>query len=139
MLDPLMASMKIAGSGLEAQSMRLRVVSENLANMESAGRTAGSDPYRRKTVAFETELDKLTGAPLVKVERTVPDPSPFRLEFSPGHPAADAKGYVKLPNVSMIVEMADMREANRSYEANLQVIKQAREMISMTIDLLRGQ
>lgn len=139
MLDPLSAAMKIAGSGLEAQSMRLRVVSENLANMESAGRTAGSDPYRRKTVAFTTELDRLTDTPLVKVDKTIADPSPFRLEFSPGHPAADAKGYVKLPNVNMIVEMADMRQANRSYEANLQVIKQARDMISMTIDMLRSQ
>lgn len=139
MLDPLSASMKIASSGLEAQSMRLRIVSENLANMESSGSTAGADPYRRKTVTFATELDRLTGTPLVTVDRTIADTTPFRLEFSPGHPAADSKGYVKLPNVNMIVEMADMREASRSYEANLQVIKQAREMISMTIDLLRSQ
>jgi flagellar basal-body rod protein FlgC len=139
MFDPLAATMKIAGSGLEAQSLRLRVVSENLANMEATGRTAGSDPYRRKTVTFGTELDRLTQAPLVTVEGTVPDPSPFRMELRPGHPAADDKGYVKLPNVNMIIEMADLRQANRSYEANLQVIKQAREMITMTIDLLRGQ
>lgn len=119
--------------------MRLRTVSENLANMESAGPSPGSDPYRRKIVTFSTELDRAGDAPLVRVDRTVTDMSPFRLEFSPGHPAADAKGYVKLPNVNMIVEMADMRESNRSYEANLQVIKQARDMIGMTIDLLRSQ
>lgn len=119
--------------------MRLRVVSENLANIESTGRTAGSDPYRRKSVAFARELDQLTGAAMVKADRLVPDPSPFRKEFRPGHPAADAAGYVKLPNVNMLVEMADMRQASRSYEANLQVIRQARDMMSMTIDLLRSQ
>ena len=139
MIDALSASIRIATSGLEAQSMRLRTVSENLANMESAGPTPGSDPYRRKTVAFASELDRVSDVPLVSVDRTLPDMSPFRLEFSPGHPAADAKGYVKLPNVNMIIEMADMRESNRSYEANLQVIKQARDMIGMTIDLLRSQ
>jgi len=131
--------MKIAGSGLEAQSMRLRVTAENLANMDATGVAPGADPYRRRLVTFGSELDRASGVPLVTVERTVKDPSPFRLEFNPGHPAADVNGYVKLPNVSMIVEMADMREASRSYEANLQVIKQARDMISMTIDLLRPQ
>lgn len=138
MADPLIASMSIASSGLEAQSMRLRVVSENLANSESAGRTPGSDPYRRKTLAFTTELDRVSGAPLVKADRLVPDPSPFRREYQPGHPAADPAGYVKLPNVNMLTEMADMREAGRSYEANLQIIRQSRDMMTMTIDLLRG-
>lgn len=138
MIDPLSSSLQTAASGLQAQSLRLRVVSENLANIESAGATPGADPYRRKTVVFGEELDRLSGAPLVQVQRVGTDPSAFRLEHNPGHPAADAQGNVKMPNVNMIIEMADMRQANRSYEANLQVIKQARDMLSMTIDLLRS-
>jgi flagellar basal-body rod protein FlgC len=130
--------MKVAASGLQAQSDRVRVVSENMANAQSTATTAGANPYTRKTVSFESEIDRLTGANLVKIESVDFDRSPFRLEHDPGHPAADAAGYVKLPNVNLLIEMADMREANRSYEANLQVIKQAREMISMTIDLLRS-
>jgi flagellar basal-body rod protein FlgC len=138
MIDPLQVSLKIAASGLEAQSKRVRIVSENLANAQSTGNTPGADPYTRKTISFETEVDRITGANLVRVESIDFDRSPYRIEHDPGHPAADAGGYVKLPNVNMLVEMADMREANRSYEANLQVIKQAREMLSMTIDLLRN-
>ena len=139
MVDALAATMNIAASGLEAQSMRLRVVAENLANAESAGNAPGADPYRRKTVIFAAELDRLTGASLVAVDQVRTDRSAFRSEYQPGHPAADASGYVKLPNVNAIVEIADMKQASRSYEANLQVIKQAREMMSMTIDLLRSQ
>ncbi|MGE8943214.1 flagellar basal body rod protein FlgC [Leptospira interrogans] len=138
MSDPLQVTMKVAASGLQAQSDRVRVVSENMANAQSTATTAGADPYTRKTVSFESEIDRLTGANLVKIESVDFDRSPFRLEHDPGHPAADEAGYVKLPNVNLLIEMADMREANRSYEANLQVIKQAREMISMTIDLLRS-
>lgn len=138
MLDPLAVSQRIAASGLEAQSMRLRIVSENLANAESTGRTPGSDPYRRKDVLFSAELDQLSGATMTTVAGTRADPSPFRLEYRPGHPAADASGNVKLPNVNVIVELADMKEANRSYEANLQVLRQGREMLQMTIDLLRS-
>lgn len=138
MVDPLLSALKIAASGLEAQSSRMRVVSENLANARSTGETAGSDPYRRKTITFENELDRASEATLVRIADIGVDRSPFRVEHDPGHPAADAAGYVKLPNVNMLVEMADMREANRSYAANLQVIRQAREMVSMTIDLLRS-
>lgn len=138
MIDPIDASLRIAGAGLQAQSTRVRIVSENLANAQSTGRTPGSDPYRRKTVTFENAMDSALGASLVKVKGVGVDKSPFRTEFEPGNPAADDKGYVKLPNVSMLLEMADMREANRSYEANLQMIKQARSMQSMTIDLLRN-
>lgn len=138
MSDPLKVILKIAASGLDAQSARMRVVSENLANAQSTGKTPGADPYTRKVVSFETEFDEATSANLVKVESVDLHRSPYRIEHDPSNPAADAKGYVKLPNVNMLVEMADMREANRSYEANLQVMKQAREMISMTIDLMRS-
>jgi flagellar basal-body rod protein FlgC len=130
--------MKTSASGLEAQSMRVRIISENLANAQSTGSTPGSDPFRRKTITFGEELDRMSGATVVDVKSIQTDQSPFELEFDPGNPAANAAGYVKMPNVNLILEMADMREANRSYESNLQVVKQAREMISMTIDLLRG-
>jgi flagellar basal-body rod protein FlgC len=136
--DPLISALKISASGLEAQSMRVRVISENLANAQSTGSTPGSDPFRRKTITFGEELDRMSGATVVDVKSIQTDQSPFGLEFDPGNPAANAEGYVKMPNVNLILEMADMREANRSYESNLQVVKQAREMISMTIDLLRG-
>ena len=116
----------------------MRVVSENLANAQSTGTTPGADPYRRKTITFENELDRISGVALVKVGDIGADRSAFRVEHDPAHPAADEAGNVKLPNVNMLIEMADMREANRSYEANLQVIRQAREMVSMTIDLLRN-
>jgi flagellar basal-body rod protein FlgC len=138
MIDPLDASLRIAGAGLKAQSTRVRVVSENLANAQSTGTTAGADPYRRKTVTFENTMNRALGASLVKIKGVGVDKAPFRVEFEPSHPAADDKGFVKMPNVSMLLEMADMREANRSYEANLQMIKQARSMQSMTIDLLRN-
>ena len=137
-MDPLVASMKVAASGLEAQSTRIRIVSENLANARSTGDTPGADPFRRKTVTFAAELDRATGAALVEVERLGFDEGDFTTEFDPGNPAADEKGVVKMPNVNVLVEMVDMREANRSYEANLQSIKQSRDLISATIDLLRA-
>lgn len=139
MIDPLKASLRIASTGLEVQSKRLTLVSENMANAESTGKTAGADPYTRKTISFESELDDMTGANLVKVSSIDPDRAPFKVEHRPGHPAADENGYVKLPNVNMLIELADMREANRSYQANLQVVKQTREMISLTLDMLRTQ
>jgi flagellar basal-body rod protein FlgC len=138
-MDPLAAALKVAASGLGAQSERLRVVSENLANAQSTGATPGSEPYRRKTISFAAELDRATGGSLVEVNEIGRDKGDFPVEFIPGHEAADDKGYVKMPNVNVLLEMADMSEANRSYEANLQVIKQARELISMTIDLMRSQ
>ena len=137
-MDPLVASMKVAASGLEAQSTRIRIVSENLANARSTGDTPGADPFRRKTVTFAAELDRATGASLVQVERLGEDEGDFTTEYDPGNPAANEQGIVKMPNVNMLVEMADMREANRSYEANLQSIKQSRDLISATIDLLRA-
>jgi flagellar basal-body rod protein FlgC len=131
--------MKIAGSGLEAQSTRLRIVSENIANSRSTGDTPGADPYRRKTVTFGEEVDRANGVTTVGVKKLGADESKFITEYDPSNPAADEKGVVKLPNVNMLVEMADMREANRSYDANLQTIKQSRDLISSTIDLLKSQ
>ena len=138
MIDPIRVAVKVAASGLEAQSRRMLIVSENLANASSTGNTPGADPYMRKTVSFQAAMDEAMGAKLVKVDRVDVDRKPFRVEYDPGHPAADVYGNVKLPNVDMLVELADIRETNRSYEANLQVVKQARSMMSMTIDLLRS-
>lgn len=138
MIDPLQASLRIAGSGLEAQSARLRVVSENIANAQSTSPIPGADPYARKTITFEDVLDRANGMNLVHVKKIGTDPAPFVVEHDPGNPAADEKGFVRLPNVNILTEMADMREANHTYEANLQVIKQARDLVSMTIDLLRS-
>ncbi len=117
---------------------RLRVVSENMANANAAAKTSDAEPHRRKTITFDAAMDRASGARAVKVKEFGVDRSAFRLEYEPGNQAADAAGFVKMPNVNMLVEMADMRETNRSYEANLQIVKQARSMEAMTIDLLRG-
>ncbi|MGD0721214.1 MAG: flagellar basal body rod protein FlgC [Roseiarcus sp.] len=137
MVDPLQAALKIAGSGMEVQSARLRVISENVANAQSTGTTPGADPYRRKTISFDSELDRASGIQTVRVKGIGADDQPFMVELDPGNPAADEKGYVKMPNVNLLVELADMREANRSYEANLQVVKQSGDLTSMTIGLLK--
>jgi flagellar basal-body rod protein FlgC len=135
--DPLQASLRIAASGLQAQSTRLRIVSENIANAQSTGPSAGSAPYARKTVSFESALDRATGTNLVEVKAIGVDRTPFKLERDPGNPAADAQGMVKMPNVDVLVELADMREANRSYEANLQVAKQTADMLNQTVALMK--
>ena len=137
MSDPLLSAAKAASHGLFAQSARMRVLSENIANADTTGKTAGSDPYQRKTISFDSMVDNADGVDLVEVDQISRDEAPFRTEYMPGHPAADDKGYVKLPNVNMMVELADMREASRGYTANTQIIKQVRELVSMTIDLLR--
>jgi flagellar basal-body rod protein FlgC len=136
-IDPLISSLRIAGSGMQTQSTRLRIVSENIANAQSTGTAAGADPYARKTITFESELDRASGENLVQVKSVGVDTTPFRLEHMPGNPAADESGNVKMPNVDLLFEMADMREANSSYEANLQVVKQSRQMLSATIELMR--
>ncbi|MCY0149921.1 flagellar basal body rod protein FlgC [Hoeflea sp. G2-23] len=138
-MDPLSLASRIASSGLNVQETRMRVLSENLANAQSTGDTPGADAYRRKTISFSWELDRSLGASKAKVSKLDVDPSDFSIEYDPGNPAADDKGMVKLPNVNVLVELADMREANRSYEANLQTIKQTRELVSMTLELLRNQ
>ena len=137
MLDPLQTSLRIAASGLQAQSTRLRVVSENIANAQSTGPAPAQTPYARKTVSFESALDRASGANLVEVKSIGVDQAPFKLERDPGNPAADAHGMVKMPNVDVLVELADMREANRSYEANLQVAKQSADMLSVTVALMK--
>jgi flagellar basal-body rod protein FlgC len=135
--DTLKASLRIAGSGLEAQSARLRIISQNIANAQSTASVPGGDPYTRQTISFEDTLDRATGAELVKVKDIGQDSSPFRVEQDPGNPAADDKGFVKLPNVDVLVELADLREANRSYEANLQVAKQSSDLMNQTVGLLK--
>jgi flagellar basal-body rod protein FlgC len=135
--DSLKASLHIAGSGIETQAARLRVISENIANAQSTASIAGGDPYTRQTITFENALDRASGFSLVKVKQLGLDASPFRVEQDPGNPAADDKGFVKLPNVDVLVELADLREANRSYEANLQVAKQSSDLMNQTVALLK--
>jgi flagellar basal-body rod protein FlgC len=138
MNDPFQISVAAASHGLFSQSTRMRVASENIANSESTGDTPGANPYRRRVVTFKEVIDEESGADVVNVDRIQRDTAPFRTEYRPSHPAADEKGMVKLPNVDVLVESVDIREASRSYAANLQIIKQVREMVSMTIDVLRG-
>jgi flagellar basal-body rod protein FlgC len=133
----LMESLMISAAGMRAQGQRLRVVAENLANADSVAEVAGGDPYRRKTISFKNQLDRELGMETVQVSKVGEDPSDFRMKYDPGNPAADAKGYVKLPNVNSLIEMSDMREAQRSYEANLKAIEVARSMLQRTIDLIR--
>jgi flagellar basal-body rod protein FlgC len=137
MPDPLQATLRIAGSGLEAQSVRLRVISENIANAQSTGDAPGADPYARQTISFDSVLDRSLGVPLVRVKTIGQDDTPFKVEHDPGNPAADAGGFVKMPNVDVLTELADMREANRTYEANLQVAKQSAELMNQTVSLLK--
>jgi flagellar basal-body rod protein FlgC len=132
-----MKSMLIAASGMRAQAERMRVIAENLANANSAASKPDEDPYRRQIPVFKNELDRATGAPSVKVKGVVSDQSDFREQYMPGHPAADERGYVKMPNVNSLVEMMDMREAQRAYEANLSVIDNTRTMMARTVDLLK--
>lgn len=138
MSNDLVNSLSVSASGMKAQSLRMRVISENIANASSTGLTPGDMPYRRQVVSFETELDKATGANRVRIGEVGKDPSQFQMKYMPGHPSADADGYVKMPNVNTLVETMDMREAQRSYEANLNVIEVSRMMIMRTIDILRG-
>lgn len=137
-VDPLSATMHIAASGLEAQGTRLRVIAENVANADSTSDVPGGDPYRRKTISFATTMDRSLGAEVVDVKRIGRDRSDFHLVHDPSHPAADGNGYVKRPNVSTLIEMMDMREATRSFEASMNMIEQARAMMARTVDLLRS-
>lgn len=131
-------SMKVAASGLRAQSGRMRVIAENIANADSTATTQGADPYRRKIPSFQSALDRETGVSLVEMGNIKSDRSDFKTKFEPGHPAANDQGYVKMPNVSTLIETVDMRQAQRSYEANLNVIQSTRTMMQRTLDILRG-
>lgn len=131
-------SLSIAASGLRAQAGRMRIIAENVANADSTPQRAGADPYRRKIATFRSEMDRTLDARIVGLGRVQPDRSDFRVRHQPGHPAADAKGNVKYPNVNALVEMTDMREAQRSYEANLDVIGATRRMLQRTLDILKA-
>lgn len=133
--SPSGVAQAIAASALRAQQARMRIIAENLANAHSTSRTPGGDPYRRQAPVFEPA--KVAGAQGVRMARVEPDQSQFRVEYEPGHPSADENGYVKLPNVNTLVEAMDMREAQRAYEANLNVIETARAMEMRTLDLLK--
>jgi flagellar basal-body rod protein FlgC len=130
-------SLAIAASGLRAQMGRMRVITENIANADSTAATPGGDPYRRRIVTFTSELDRTLDAHVVKLGRVEPDSSNFLVRHEPGNPAADAKGDVKYPNVNSLIEMSDLRDAQRSYEANLNVITATRRMLKLTIDMLK--
>ena len=130
-------ALRISATGMQAQATRLRVVAENLANRDSTGQAAGADPYRRKTVTFGNQVDRNLGAETVRVSRVGTAAGEFPLTHDPAHPAADARGYVKRPNVDSLVEMMDMREAQRSYSANLSVLEATRGMLMRTIEALR--
>jgi flagellar basal-body rod protein FlgC len=134
----LFKSIVVAASGLRAQSGRMKVVTENLANSDSTADRPGADPYRRKVPTFQSRVDRELDVKTVELGRVRPDKGAFRTKFDPGHPAADANGNVKLPNVNSLIETMDLREAQRSYEANLNVISSARRMIQRTIDILRA-
>ena len=136
-MDDLISSLKISAAGMKVQGTRLRVISENLANADSLPTGPGKSPYRRKNIQFQNVLNRELGLNLVKVKKIGVDKSEFNRRFDPAHPAADEKGYVQTPNVKTLIEVMDMREAQRSYEANLTAIRTARSMMRRTIDLLR--
>ncbi len=134
----LMNSLKVAASGLRAQSSRMRVIAENLANSNSTSNQKGVDPYQRQIPTFITELDRASGATIVRPGNTLRDNSDFGTRYEPGHPAANEQGYIQTPNVNALVETMDMREAQRSYEANLNIVSATRQMLARTIEILRG-
>jgi flagellar basal-body rod protein FlgC len=130
-------SIAIAATGMRAQSGRMRIISENIANADSTATTRGGNPYRRRIVTFRAELDRELGANVVALGRIATDASDFRIKHEPDNPVADAKGDVKYPNVNSLVEMTDLRDAQRSYEANLNVITATRRMLQRTLDILK--
>jgi flagellar basal-body rod protein FlgC len=130
-------SMLIAASGLKAQGSRMRVIAQNLANAGSTPSGPGVEPYRRQIPSFKSVMDRDAGVKLVSASKTVSDTSPFQKRFSPGHPAADEQGYIQMPNVNGLIEMMDMKDAQQSFQANLNLIKASRNMMTQTISLLR--
>ena len=133
----LATSMAVAASGMQAQSDRMKTIAENIANANSTSPVVGADPYRRKIATQRSEFDQQLGATVVEAGKPITDNSDFRLQYDPGNPSADKQGYVKLPNVNSLVEVMDMREAQRSYEADLTVMDSTKQMLSRTVDLLK--
>ena len=131
-------AMQMAAKGMKAQGARMKVISENMANAETTGKTVSDTPYQRQIITFRNEMNKADGIKEVEANDTQLDQTPFIMKYDPSHPAANAEGYVKMPNVNPMLEMMDMREAQRSYEANLGVIEMSRSMLMKTIDALRG-
>jgi flagellar basal-body rod protein FlgC len=131
-------SLITAASGLQAQSGRMRIIAENIANADSTAQTPDGDPYRRQIPTFRASLDRETQSRTVALGPVRPDQGEFRLRYDPSHPAANEEGYVAMPNVNRLVEAMDMRNAQRSYEANLNVVQSTRQMISRTLDILRA-
>ncbi len=136
-MDPLFQTFRISAAGMKVQGVRLRTISENVANAQSKPANPGEAPYQRKLVTFKSSLDRATGLELVSVDRVRRDMTPFPKTYDPGHPAADGDGYVQQSNVSSLIEMMDMREAQRSYEANLSMIKTSKAMVRGALDILR--
>ncbi|MHB2208889.1 flagellar basal body rod protein FlgC [Methylobacterium sp. CM6257] len=130
-------SLTVAAAGLKAQSGRMRIIAENIANADSAPASAGAQPYRRKIPTFTSHLDDETGARLVEAGRVRRDPSAFRTKYEPGNPAANARGEVQMPNVNALIENMDLREAQRSYEANLNMVTSTRKMLAQTLAILK--
>ncbi|MBK8174059.1 MAG: flagellar basal body rod protein FlgC [Rhodospirillales bacterium] len=136
-MDDIASTLKISAAGMRAQGVRLKVIAENIANADSLPAQAGDIPYRRQVVSFRNELDRATGVDMVRVRDITADQTPFPRRFDPNHPAADTRGYVEEPNVNALIEIADMREAERSYDANLRVIQASKGMLQEIIDVLR--
>tara|TARA_B100000676_G_scaffold312790_1_gene388959 strand:+ start:7258 stop:7671 length:414 start_codon:yes stop_codon:yes gene_type:complete len=137
MANDLASALAISASGMKAQGTRLKIVAQNIANASSTADKTGGDPYRRKIITFANVLDRELGARLVEIKNLKEDKSDFRLKYDPNHPSANKEGFVEMPNVNALVEMMDMREAQRSYEANLNMIEASKNMMSKTIGLLR--
>lgn len=133
----LNSALGISATGMAAQTTRLRVIAENIANQDTTGSAPGADPYRRKTITFQSKLDSALGAETVEVKKIGKDEGDLPLRYDPANPAANAQGYVKLPNVNSFIEVMDMREAERSYSANLSVMQASRNMLNRTIDMLK--
>jgi flagellar basal-body rod protein FlgC len=137
MAGDLNQALNISATGMDAQTQRLRVIAQNIANQDTTGSSPGADPYRRKTISFESALDRTAGVETVRVKNVGADGSDLPLRYDPANPASNAQGYVKLPNVNSFIEVMDMREAQRGYSANLNVMEVTRSMLTRTIDLLK--
>jgi flagellar basal-body rod protein FlgC len=137
MAADLNSALSISASGMDAQTARLRVIAQNIANQDSTGSSPGADPYRRKTITFESAVDRAAGVDTVRVKAIGVDAGDLPLRYDPANPASNAEGYVKLPNVNSFIEVMDMRDAERSYSANLSVMQATRGMLNRTIDLLK--